>query len=178
MRSGIALLVLGCAALAAVGGAKGGVVAYGYPYAPHCPGAGLAKRVDRWDMYECNCTSYAAWALTANGQRTDWFVPGAMDAWNWPRVARLHGIPVGRSPRVGAVAVWPHASRFGHVAYVTSLDTDGGFDVAEYNLPGAGGETFEFDTRSDVARTGAVFIYVPKRARERSPSGVPRAFRR
>jgi len=169
MRRGLALLVVACAALGAVRAAEAGVVTYGYPYAARCPGAGLAKRVDRWDMYQCNCTSYVAWALTANGQRTDWFVPGAMDAWNWPHVARLHGIAVGRRPRVGAVAVWPHASRFGHVAYVASLDDGGLFDVAEYNLPGAGGETFEFDTRSDVAPGGAVFIYVPKRPRERSP---------
>jgi surface antigen len=137
------------------------VVAYGYPYASRCPGAGVAERVDRYGMYMCNCTSYVAWALVANHQRIDWFVRGAMDAWNWPNVARLHGLRVARKPRIGAVAVWPHASRFGHVAYVTHLDPGGLFDLAEYNLPGAGAETFEFDTRSDVSAAGAVFVYVP-----------------
>ena len=139
-----------------------GVLAYGYPYSRSCPGAGVAERVDRWKMYECNCTSYVAWALTANGQRTDWFVPGAMDARNWPRVARLAGIPVGTTPRVGAVAVWRHSSPFGHVAYVIGVERGGRFDVAEYNLPGAGGETFEFDTRTEVSERGATFIYVPR----------------
>lgn len=161
-RLAIALAVsaAGLASCAAAGAT--GIVAYGYPYAARCPGAGVAERVDRYGMYMCNCTSYVAWALVANHQRTDWFVRGAMDAWNWPNVARLRGLRVARTPRVGAVAVWPHSSRFGHVAYVTHIDAGGLFDVAEYNLPGAGAETFEFDTRDDVSPTGAVFVYVPK----------------
>jgi surface antigen len=152
------------ASLAGAGSARAGVIAYGYAYASRCPGAGLAEQVDRWKMYTCNCTSYAAWALSANGQRTDWFIAGSMDAENWVHVARLRGIPVGKAPRVGAVAVWPRLSEVGHVAYVTRLEPGGGFDVAEYNLPTLGGEdSFAFDVRRDVRRTGTVFIYVPKR---------------
>jgi surface antigen len=153
------------ASLAGAGATSAGVIAYGYPYASHCPGAGLAEQVDRWKMYACNCTSYAAWALSANGQRTDWFIPGSMDARNWAHVARLRKIPVGKTPRVGAVAVWAALSEFGHVAYVTRLEPGGGFDVAEYNLPTIGAEdSFAFDVRGDVRRAGAVFIYVPKKA--------------
>jgi surface antigen len=152
------------AALGSTGAAGAGVIAYGYPYASRCPGAGLAERIDRWKMFTCNCTSYAAWALSANGQRTDWFIPGSMDARNWAHVARLRGIPVGKLPRVGAVAVWSRLSEFGHVAYVTRLEPDGGFDVAEYNLPIIGAEeSFAFDVRRDVRRAGAVFLYVPKK---------------
>lgn len=115
-------------------------------------------------MYACNCTSYVAWALSANGQRTDWFIAGSMDARNWIHVARLRGIPVGTLPRVGSVAVWPRLSEFGHVAYVTRLERGGGFDVGEYNLPTAGEEdSFAFDVRLDVPRAGAVFLYVPKK---------------
>ncbi len=114
--------------LIATASSAAGVIAYGYPYASQCPGAGLAERVDRWKMYTCNCTSYVAWALNANGERTDWFIPGSMDARNWVHVAHLKGIAVGRLPRVGAVAVWPRLSEFGHVAYVTGLERDGGFD--------------------------------------------------
>ena len=161
MRHGLAIGLVACAALVSGRAATAGVVTYGYPYAARCPGAGVAERVDRWGMYACNCTSYVAWALVANHQRTDWFVPGAMDARNWAHVARVRGLRVGVKPRVGAVAVWPHASRFGHVAYVTHLDGGGLFDVAEYNLPGAGAETFEFDLRDDVSPHGAVFVYVP-----------------
>ena len=149
--------------LAGAGRSSAGVIAYGYPYASRCPAAGVADRVDRWHMYVCNCTSYVAWALSANGQRTDWFIAGAMDARNWPHVAELRGIPVGAVPRVGAVAVWPRSSRFGHVAYVTRVDRDGRFDVGEYNLPSVVGESFAFDVRTEVSPANAVFVYVPKR---------------
>src|SRR2546430_9743297 len=89
------------------GAIPGRAVLYGYPYAARCPAAGYADAVDRWGMYMCNCTSYVAWALRANGQRTDWFVRGAMDAWNWPHVARLAHLSVGTAPRARAVAAWP-----------------------------------------------------------------------
>lgn len=155
------------AGLAAAGGRAAGdralPVVYGYPYAQNCPGAGLADVVDRWDMYQCNCTSYVAWALTANGQRTDWFIPGAMNAWNWPHVARLAGLAVDRRPAVGAVAVWPRVGApFGHVAYVFGVDRGGRLDVAEYNLPTLWTpETLGFDVRSAVPAAGALFIHVP-----------------
>ena len=142
----------------------GGVVVHGYPYATRCPEAGVDELVDRWGMYACNCTSYVAWALHANRQRTDWFVGGSMDAWNWPNVARRKGLRVGSTPRVGAVAAWPKQARpFGHVAYVTRLHDDGTFDVAEYNRPGDRSHRFRFDIRTRVEREGASFIDVPER---------------
>lgn len=138
-------------------------VVYGYPYASECPLAGYRKAVDRWGMFMCNCTSYVAWALHANGQRTDWFIRGAMDAWNWPHVARLAHLPVGRRPRAGSVAVWPGLARpFGHVAYVRAVDDDGGVDVGEYNDPRwSSFEPFAFEL-GRVSASGAVFIYVPR----------------
>jgi hypothetical protein len=49
---------------------------------------------------------------------------------------------------------------------VTSVDRDGGFDVGEYNLPILGGEdSFAFDLRRGVARSGVLFVYVPRRRR-------------
>jgi|SRR5579871_134309 len=141
-------------------------VVYGYPYATRCPQAGIENVVDRWGMYACNCTSYVAWALQTNGRRIDWFVPGAMNAWNWPHVARLAGFRVDREPRVGSVAAWPHLAKpFGHVAYVTGVPGPGLVDVAEYNLPAKGRQTFIFDTREGVSTAGAVFIHVPRRVR-------------
>lgn len=143
----------------------GGVVVHGYPYANRCPDAGEEELVDRWHMYACNCTSYVAWALHANHQRTDWFVAGSMDAWNWPNVARHKGLRLLARPRVGVVAVWPKLGRpFGHVAYITRLDGDGTFDVAEYNLPGDRSDRFRFDVRTHVTRAGASFIDVPERS--------------
>ncbi len=133
----------------------------GYPYARQCPRAGVRDAVDRWKMNTCNCTSYVAWALAANGYRIGWFVPGAMDAWNWPNVAARHGIVVGRRPRVGAVAVWVEWGRFGHLAFVTAVHANGTFDVVEYNRPG--GVRFGFDRRAGGASDDVVFLYVPRR---------------
>ena len=137
-------------ALILAGGAQArpGLKTSGYTYARACPGAGRHDSVDRWKMNTCNCTSYVAWALAANGFRTDWFVPGSMDAWNWPNVARLKGLHTGDKPRAGAVAVWPEWGEFGHVAFVTAVHADGSFDVAEYNRPG--GLKFGFDRRARV----------------------------
>lgn len=150
---------------AAVGSASPhpGVIAYGYRYTADCPGAGVAERVDRWKMYECNCTSYVAWALSVNRQRIDWFVAGAMNARNWPHVAELRGLQVGERPKPGAVAVWPKLTRFGHVAYVLRVHPDGTFDVAEYNFPGVGGVSYGFDVRSGVRPGRVIFVYVPSR---------------
>ncbi|MGZ4257635.1 MAG: CHAP domain-containing protein [Gaiellaceae bacterium] len=137
---------------------------HGYLYASRCPEAGPEEIVDRWGMYLCNCTSYVAWALHANGQRTGWFIRGSMDAWNWPNVARRRGLRVVDTPRVREVAVWPKLGRpFGHVAYVTRVRDDGTFDVAEYNLPGKPAHRFRFDVRRSVSRRGATFIEVPER---------------
>jgi surface antigen len=149
---------------------SGAVVVYGYPYASRCPTAGYADVVDRWGMYMCNCTSYVAWALRANGQRTDWFILGAMDAWNWPHVAKLSHFAVGKRPRVRAVAVWSKLSLpFGHVAYVTGVERNGGIDVSEYNSPGTSQfDPFVFDLRRDVRPDSAVFIYVPARRNVRA----------
>jgi len=168
MRDAAVALAVAAALVAAASAgahATGRPLVYGYPYAAACPGAGIADRVDRFGMYECNCTSYVAWALHANGRRTDWFVPGAMDAWNWPHVARLAHLRVDTSPTVGSVAVWPKlAPPFGHVAYVVRVRARGSVDVAEYNYPAPDGEsTYAFGLRTSVPTRGAVFIHVPPR---------------
>jgi surface antigen len=166
MRPRLVLVIVAAAlvVLPSSSAKSAGPTVHGYPYASRCPRAGIANVVDRWGMYACNCTSYVAWALQANGQPIDWFIPGAMNAWNWPHVARLSGLRVDRDPSVGSVAAWPHLAKpFGHVAYVTGVPGRGRVDVAEYNLPDAAGkQTFRFDTRDDVSTAGAVFIHVPR----------------
>lgn len=151
--------VLAVAGTAGGGGQKN-LLILDYPYGRQCPAAGYEDRGDRWNMNTCNCTSYVAWALQANGRRVDWFQLGRMDALNWPEVAREAGFREGRAPAVGAVAVWPALSPpFGHVAFVTAVHRDGTFDVAEYNLL----RRFRFDARYRVAPTGVSFVYVPLR---------------
>jgi surface antigen len=145
-------------------------VVYGYPYAARCPAAGFADTVDRWGMYACNCTSFVAWALVANHQRIDWFVPGAMNAWNWPNVARRASLRVDDVPAPGAVVVWPSLARpFGHVAYVVRVERGRTIDVAEYNYPGPDDtNTYVFDMRRFVDPAGAMFIHVPPDGRRPS----------
>jgi len=160
----VVVLVVVLAALAVPAtsaGRSSAAIVTGYPYASLCPAAGFENdKVDRWNMYACNCTSFAAWALERNGQRTDWFVPGKMDAHNWPRVARRKALATGGKPRFGSIAVWPNlVPPWGHLAYVTSLDGDGRFDVAEYNLL----VPYGFDRRTEVSPAGVTFIYVPYR---------------
>jgi surface antigen len=140
------------------------LVVHGYPYTARCPSAGLADVVDRWGMYACNCTSYVAWALRANHQSTDWFVPGAMNAWNWPNVARRASLRVDHVPAPGAVVVWPSLARpYGHVAYVIGVDPGPRIDVAEYNYPGPDdANTYVFDIRRHVSPVSAMFIHVPR----------------
>jgi surface antigen len=172
MRWSLALVVVAAAAALCPAAARTAArtpIVYGYPYASRCPAAGVADAVDRFRMYACNCTSYVAWALARNRQRIDWFVPGSMNAWNWPNVARAAGLTVNSVPVPGSVAVWPHvAPPFGHVAYVTRVNSDGTVDVAEYNFPVLGRDTFVFGTRTGVAARGAVFIHVPRARGERS----------
>src|SRR5438132_12202338 len=74
----IVVAALLAAALAPAVAARAPVAVYGYPLADRCPAEGIADVIDRWKMYSCNCTSYVAWALQANGQRVDRFVPGAI----------------------------------------------------------------------------------------------------
>jgi surface antigen len=159
------IAAVGAAAIAGAAAAGGGAgaiapfpVTVGYTYAAACPAAGYADGVDDWGMYECNCTSYAAWALARNSQRVDWFVAGRMDARNWPSVARAHGIATGSAARVGAIAVWRYAAPpYGHLAYVDAVSADGRFFVAEYNLL----RRYSFDRRGWLSPRGVVFVYVP-----------------
>jgi surface antigen len=147
--------------IAAGAHAQARLVTTGYPYASSCPQAGDRDDVDRWKMNTCNCTSYAAWVLSRNGYRVDWFVAGSMDAWNWPNVARRRGIASGSKPRVGSVAVWPKWGKFGHLGIVTAVHGNGTFDIAEYNLPRRRPK-FAFDRRTAVSPKGVTFVYVPR----------------
>ena len=56
-RIALVAVLLGLSAAAAHPAVARPVVIYGYPLATRCPAAGIAKAVDRWGMFECNCTS-------------------------------------------------------------------------------------------------------------------------
>jgi len=92
-----------------------------------------------WNMRSGhNCTNYVAYRLTHG--RLAARPAGANEAGSWGTAARRAGIPVTRTPRVGAVAFWRArhhgASSGGHVAYVEAVRPDGSIVISEDHLGG------------------------------------------
>ncbi len=54
------------------------------------------------------------------------------NAGTWDDAARALGITVNTTPSVGAIAV-NDVHKVGHVAYIYKVNSDGSFDVEEYN---------------------------------------------
>jgi len=102
-------------------------------------GYGAEYRGSFWNMRSGhNCTNYVAYRLTHG--RLAARPPAANGAETWGAAARRAGVPVGRTPRVGAVAWWKGgyhgASPGGHVAYVEDVRPDGSIVVSEDHLGG------------------------------------------
>lgn len=92
--------------------------------------------VDPWNFYKGQCTSFAAWALRDRvgvpfhnqykGQAR-WG-----NAKEWVAAAGRAGVPVYNSPKAGDIAV-RLGGTYGHVAFVTRVNSNGTFEVDEYN---------------------------------------------
>lgn len=106
-----------------------------YPFAGECPNpSGGAMRVDPWNFFKCECTSYVASRLNKRGVpfSNQYKSPRWGNASNWSSAAKAAGIPQDDSnvtPRVGDVA-WFSS---GHVAYVERVLSNGTIDISEYN---------------------------------------------
>lgn len=130
----------------------------GYPY-DWAPAPKTGKYIpDKWGMYMRQCVSYTAWKVyqTYDGSMPYW--GGHGNANQWDDNARSAGIPVGSTPKVKSVAVW-HIGRYGHVAWVESVNSDGTFNVSEYNRGGDG----LYHERVNISTSGVVFIYFGER---------------
>ncbi len=105
----------------------------GYPYhdSPSCATGNCVA--DEWGFYKRECVSFVAWKLNAiNGIAFKNKAPSGIygNASNWTNRARAEGFSVNTSPAKGAVAWW----NFGHVAWVTSVSSDGSIvHIEEYN---------------------------------------------
>ncbi len=75
---------------------------------------------------------WCTWYLSAKR-----YVPWTGDARLWYSNAQAYGFAVGQTPKVGAIMV-TRESWYGHVAYVESVDPNGGFTVSEMNYKGFG----------------------------------------
>lgn len=100
-----------------------------YPY------RGATTGVDPWNFYKGQCTSFAAWTVNSRlGLPFHNAYKGVHwgNAINWDNAARSAGIPVSGTPRVGDIAV-RNSGTWGHVALVTKVNSNGTFEVDEYN---------------------------------------------
>ena len=107
-----------------------------YDYMSVCPASGYDNvgkpgRPDKWDFFQCECTSYVADKLNEKGvpfgnsyKNVKWH-----DASNWVVAAKSVGISVDANPKIGDVAWFS----YGHVAYVDSVDSTGNVTISEYN---------------------------------------------
>ena len=112
--------------------------------------------VDKWDFYKMNCTSFVAWRMNRDGvdfkngktygQECHWGNAG-----DWDDNARQKlNIPVNNIPDVGSVAQWEAqgsgAFKYGHVAYVESVNANASVNISEYNFD----NPCEYGERSNV----------------------------
>jgi hypothetical protein len=84
------------------------------------------------------------------------YVPWMGNAIEWYGNARSMGFAEGQKPQVGAIMV-TRESWWGHVAYVESVDADGGFTVSEMNYKGFGITSTRHFAHNPSALVG--FIY-------------------
>ena len=103
-----------------------------YDYRGVCPTPNGGKRIlDKWNFWECECTSYAADKVNERGvpftsryKNAHWG-----NAINWINAAISTGTPHSTTPRRGDVAWFA----YGHVAYVEAVDSYGDVTISEYN---------------------------------------------
>lgn len=112
--------------------------------------------VDRWDLYNRECVSYTAWAVSYRAGR---YIPefnGNGHAYQWPGYLGAMGYRVDGNPQPGAVAIVPRSNDFpyGHSMYVESVGTDGWIRVSQYNWGGTG-----LYSSMDIRSSGLSFIH-------------------
>lgn len=86
----------------------------------------LSGNMYPWGQCTWGVKELAPWAHTYWGNATDWAASAAAD-----------GFTVGTVPVVGAIAVWtdPYGG-YGHVAYVTAVESEYSIEVLEANIGG------------------------------------------
>jgi surface antigen len=114
-----------------------------YNYRGVCPTPNGGKQIlDKWNEWECECTSYVADKLNERGVPFTSRYKGVRwkSAINWINAATLAGVPYNKTPRLGDVAWFEH----GHVAYVQAVDSYGDVTISEYNW----GVKWDYHTRT------------------------------
>lgn len=110
---------------------------------------------DRWGFTQRQCTSFVAWRMAQRKNPLSNASGRWGNALTWDETARRLGYGVGTRPVAGAIAQWNagesspfytsgstrpngsmRAGRYGHVAYVRGVYSDGSVSVAQYNMNG------------------------------------------
>jgi hypothetical protein len=88
---------------------------------------------------------------------------GDWSARYWTAYARFAGIPTGRVPRRGAIAVFQPgvlgAAPHGHVAYVEKVTTTGWAYISQMHAPFLGRVSYQWLTPSQARKAGLTYIY-------------------
>jgi len=103
-----------------------------YDYRGVCPTPNGGKQIlDKWNEWECECTSYVADKLNERGVPFTSRYKGVRwkSAGNWINAATLAGVPYNKTPRRGDIAWFA----YGHVANVEAVDSYGDVTISEYN---------------------------------------------
>lgn len=95
-----------------------------------------------------NCTDYVAWKWSALGYPADKLY-GAGNANTWASYAQSNGLTVSSEPKIGAAIVW-NMGTYGHVAYVENVNSDGSFDISQYNIDLDG--TYSIDHFTSISK--------------------------
>jgi surface antigen len=101
-----------------------------YPYKGKC------GKVDKWNYYTCQCTSFVAWRINnrLNIHFTNRYKGHSWgNANTWDEAARASGVKINSTPKPGCIAQ-TNAGSAGHVAWVHAVSSNGKYvTVEEYN---------------------------------------------
>lgn len=147
------------------GGASGVIGSFqywGWSGNQGCSGHGYAycgdyqdEYADPWGLYNRECVSYLAWALTARFHKSVGNFGGAGNAYQWPSSSGATRV---YSPQPGDAVILPASSNFapvGHAMIVESVSGDNVF-VSQYNFYGSG----EYSTMW-IKTSGVIFLRFP-----------------
>ena len=113
-------------------------------YPSNLRSAAQDSRVDPWNFYNRECTSFVAWRLNNDVGLNfhNWYLGKHWgDAAIWKRAAVDSGVPVDNVPSKGSIAWWAKGSpgsSSGHVAWVMSASSTS-ITIEEYNYATRGG---------------------------------------
>lgn len=128
----------------------------GYPYC-----GAQDTSVDPWGLYNRECVSYVAWALSARFGKYVGNFSGSGNAGQWPWSAPAYsGATRVSSPQRGDAVILPATPGFapiGHAMIVESV-SGGTVHVSQYNFYGTG----EYSTM-DIGTGGVVFLRFPSK---------------